>query len=241
MKLIIVKDYQEVSKKAADIVIELIKGNKEAKLGLATGSSPIGLYQNLIDAYQQKEISFQDVTTFNLDEYVGISREHSQSYFSFMQENLFKHIDIDLDHVHLPDNDLDKISTIAKDYNKLLKKNQLDLQVLGIGSNGHIGFNEPGTPFANETFIVDLDERTRQDNSRFFGSIEDVPKQAITMGIKNIMRAKHILLIASGKEKSEAVYQMIYGEITPDLPASVLQLHPHCTVIIDEDAAQLLP
>lgn len=241
MKLIIVKDYQEVSKKAADIVIELIKGNKEAKLGLATGSSPIGLYRNLIDAYQQKEISFQDVTTFNLDEYVGISREHSQSYFSFMQENLFKHIDIDLDHVHLPDNDLDKISTIAKDYNKLLKKNQLDLQVLGIGSNGHIGFNEPGTPFANETFIVDLDERTRKDNSRFFGSIEDVPKQAITMGIKNIMRAKHILLIASGKEKSEAVYQMIYGEITPDLPASVLQLHPHCTVIIDEDAAQLLP
>ena len=241
MKLIIVKDYQEVSKKAADIVIELIKENKEVKLGLATGSSPIGLYQNLIDAYQQKEISFQDVTTFNLDEYVGISREHSQSYFSFMQENLFKHIDIDLDHVHLPDNDLDKISTIAKDYNKLLKKNQLDLQVLGIGSNGHIGFNEPGTPFANETFIVDLDERTRQDNSRFFGSIEDVPKQAITMGIKNIMRAKHILLIASGKEKSEAVYQMIYGEITPDLPASVLQLHPHCTVIIDEDAAQLLP
>lgn len=241
MKLIIVKDYQEVSKKAADIVIELIKGKKEAKLGLATGSSPIGLYRNLIDAYQQKEISFQDVTTFNLDEYVGISREHSQSYFSFMQENLFKHIDIDLDHVHLPDNDLDKISTIAKDYNKLLKKNQLDLQVLGIGSNGHIGFNEPGTPFANETFIVDLDERTRKDNSRFFGSIEDVPKQAITMGIKNIMRAKHILLIASGKEKSEAVYQMIYGEITPDLPASVLQLHPHCTVIIDEDAAQLLP
>ena len=241
MKLIIVKDYQEVSKKAADIVIELIKENKEVKLGLATGSSPIGLYQNLIDAYQQKEISFQYVTTFNLDEYVGISREHSQSYFSFMQENLFKHIDIDLDHVHLPDNDLDKISTIAKDYNKLLKKNQLDLQVLGIGSNGHIGFNEPGTPFANETFIVDLDERTRQDNSRFFGSIEDVPKQAITMGIKNIMRAKHILLIASGKEKSEAVYQMIYGEITPDLPASVLQLHPHCTVIIDEDAAQLLP
>ena len=241
MKLIIVKDYQEVSKKAADIVIELIKENKEVKLGLATGSSPIGLYQNLIDAYQQKEISFQDVTTFNLDEYVGISRDHSQSYFSFMQENLFKHIDIDLDHVHLPDNDLDKISTIAKDYNKLLKKNQLDLQVLGIGSNGHIGFNEPGTPFANETFIVDLDERTRKDNSRFFGSIEDVPKQAITMGIKNIMRAKHILLIASGKEKSEAVYQMIYGEITPDLPASVLQLHPHCTVIIDEDAAQLLP
>lgn len=241
MKLIIVKDYQEVSKKAADIVIELIKGNKAAKLGLATGSSPIGLYRNLIDAYQQKEISFQDVTTFNLDEYVGISREHSQSYFSFMQENLFKHIDIDLDHVHLPDNDLNKISTIAKDYNKLLKKNQLDLQILGIGSNGHIGFNEPGTPFANETFIVNLDERTRKDNSRFFGSIEAVPKQAITMGIKNIMRAKHILLIASGKEKSEAVYQMIYGEITPDLPASVLQLHPHCTVIIDEDAAQLLP
>lgn len=241
MKLVIVKDYGEVSNKAADIIIELIKENHQANLGLATGSSPIGLYQRLISAYNEKIISFQEVKTFNLDEYVGISRNHPQSYFSFMQENLFKHIDINMDNVHLPDNDLTKLDTLAKDYNKLLKKHPIDVQVLGIGSNGHIGFNEPGTPFGNETFIVDLDEQTRKDNSRFFESIDEVPKKAITMGIKNIMRAKHILLVASGKSKSEAIYQMIYGEITPGFPASILQLHPHCTVIIDEDAAQLLP
>lgn len=241
MKLIIVKDYQEVSRKAADIIIELMKENQEAKLGLATGSSPLGLYQNLIKAYQNNEITFKHITTFNLDEYVGIPREHPQSYFSFMRENLFNHVDINFDQVHIPENDLSKIDTIAKDYNKLLRKNRIDLQVLGIGSNGHIGFNEPGTPFTNETFIVTLDERTRKDNSRFFGDINHVPKQAITMGIKNIMQAKHILLIASGKEKSQAVYQMIHGEITPEFPASILQMHPHCTVIIDEDAGELLP
>lgn len=241
MELIIVKDYQEVSRKAADIIISLMKENPHAKLGLATGSSPIGLYQNLITAQHKREISFQSVTTFNLDEYVGIPREHPQSYFSFMKENLFSHVDIDMNHVHLPDNNIENIDSIAKDYNRLLKKNPLDLQVLGIGSNGHIGFNEPGTPFGNETFIVELDERTRQDNSRFFCSLELVPKHAITMGIKNIMRAKHILLIASGKEKVEAIYQMIYEEVNTNLPASILQLHPNCTIIIDEDAAKLLP
>lgn len=241
MKLIIVKDYQEVSKKAAEIVIDLLKENTAAKLGLATGSSPIGLYQNLIKAYQDKEISFKDVTTFNLDEYVGIPRDHEQSYFSFMNNNLFNHIDINMDMVHLPDNDLNRINSIAKEYNQLLKKNIIDLQVLGIGSNGHIGFNEPGTPFTNETFIVNLDDQTRKDNARFFENLDAVPKQAITMGIKNIMRAKHLLLVASGKGKSQAIYNMIYGEITEDFPASVLQLHPHCTVIIDEDAGELLP
>ena len=241
MKLIIVKDYQEVSKKAAEIVIDLLKENKAAKLGLATGSSPIGLYQNLIKAYRDKEISFKDVTTFNLDEYVGIPRDHEQSYFSFMNNNLFNHIDINMDMVHLPDNDLKRINSIAKEYNQLLKKNIIDLQVLGIGSNGHIGFNEPGTPFTNETFIVNLDDQTRKDNARFFENLDAVPKQAITMGIKNIMRAKHLLLVASGKGKSQAIYNMIYGEITEDFPASVLQLHPHCTVIIDEDAGELLP
>ena len=190
MELIIVKDYQEVSRKAADIIISLMKENPHAKLGLATGSSPIGLYQNLITAQHKREISFQSVTTFNLDEYVGIPREHPQSYFSFMKENLFSHVDIDMNHVHLPDNNIENIDSIAKDYNRLLKKNPLDLQVLGIGSNGHIGFNEPGTPFGNETFIVELDERTRQDNSRFFGSLELVPKHAITMGIKKHYASK---------------------------------------------------
>lgn len=241
MEIILVKNYQDVSQRAADIFIELIQNNPQAKLGLATGSSPIGLYNLLIEAYHEKKISFQSITTFNLDEYVGIDRNHPQSYFSFMNEHLFKHVDIPIGNVHIPDNDIAKIDTIAKDYNRLLKKNQIDLQILGIGSNGHIGFNEPGTPLGNETFVVELDERTRKDNSRFFGSLELVPTHAITMGIKNIMRAKHIVLIASGEEKKEAVYQMIYGDVTPQLPASILQLHPHCTIILDEAAASLLP
>lgn len=237
MNIIICRDYQTVSDQAAEKVITLLQSNPHAKLGLATGSSPIGLYDRLVKAYESKQISFKDVLTFNLDEYVGIPRTHSQSYYSFMYEHLFKHVDIDPAHIHIPDNDVHRIDEIAKEYNRLLKKNPLDLQVLGIGSNGHIGFNEPGTPMGNETFVVTLDERTRKDNSRFFSSLEEVPKYAITMGIKNIMRAKELLLIASGKEKADAVYQMIHGEVTSSLPASILQLHPNCTIILDEPAA----
>ncbi|RJX24404.1 MAG: glucosamine-6-phosphate deaminase [Acholeplasma sp.] len=240
MNIIICRDYSEISDQAAQKVITLLKSNPYAKLGLATGSSPIGLYERLVKAYRLKEISFKDVMTFNLDEYVGIPRSHSQSYYSFMNEHLFKHIDIQLANIHIPDNDIERIDEIAKEYNRLLKKNPLDLQVLGIGSNGHIGFNEPGTPLGNETFVVTLDERTRKDNSRFFGSLDDVPKYAITMGIKNIMRAKELLLIASGIEKAEAVHQMIYGDVTSQLPASILQLHPNCTIILDEPAASKL-
>lgn len=237
MNIIICRDYQAVSDQAAQKVITLLQSHPHAKLGLATGSSPIGLYDRLVKAYQLKQISFKDVMTFNLDEYVGIPRTHSQSYYSFMNEHLFKYIDIEPNNIHIPDNDIHRIDEIAKEYNRLLKKNPLDLQVLGIGSNGHIGFNEPGTPLGNETFVVTLDERTRKDNSRFFSSLDEVPKYAITMGIKNIMRAKELLLIASGKEKADAVYQMINGEVTSDLPASILQLHPNCTIILDEPAA----
>lgn len=237
MNIIICRDYKEISDQAAQKVIALLQSNPHAKLGLATGSSPIGLYERLVQAYQAKNISFKDVMTFNLDEYVGIPRSHSQSYYSFMNEHLFKHIDIVPANIHIPDNDIQRIDEIAKEYNRLLKKNPLDLQVLGIGSNGHIGFNEPGTPLGNETFVVTLDERTRKDNSRFFASLDEVPKYAITMGIKNIMRAKELLLIASGIEKAEAVYQMIHGEVTSNLPASILQLHPNCTIILDEPAA----
>ncbi len=237
MNIIICRDYQAVSDQAAQKVITLLQSHPHAKLGLATGSSPIGLYDRLVNAYQSKQISFKDVMTFNLDEYVGIPRTHSQSYYSFMNEHLFKYIDIEPNNIHIPDNDIHRIDEIAKEYNRLLKKNPLDLQVLGIGSNGHIGFNEPGTPLGNETFVVTLDERTRKDNSRFFSSLDEVPKYAITMGIKNIMRAKELLLIASGKEKADAVYQMINGEVTSDLPASILQLHPNCTIILDEPAA----
>jgi len=241
MKIIICKDYDEVSKKAASIVMKEINKNPELKIGLATGSSPIGLYNNLIESYQKNKISFKDVVSYNLDEYIGIDRSHPQSYYSFMHEHLFKHIDIQDEHIHIPNNDISRIDHLAEDYNKILRENQLDLQILGIGTNGHIGFNEPGTPLGNETFIVTLDEQTRMDNSRFFNNnIDEVPKFAITMGIKNIMYAKKILLIASGKEKAKVIHKMIKGKVSKSLPASILQLHPDCTIIIDENAASQL-
>jgi len=241
MQIIICKNYEEVSKKAAALIVKEMIVKPDLILGLATGSSPIGLYKNLIEAYQDELISFKDVKTFNLDEYIGIDRAHPESYYSFMNEHLFKYCDIKENHINIPNNDITRIDHLAKEYNDLLFGNQRDIQILGIGSNGHIGFNEPGSSLSNQTFIVELDEQTRLDNSRFFGSIEDVPKFAITMGIKNIMYSKKIVLIASGKQKAEAVYKMAYGPIDTKVPSSILQLHPDCKVIIDEDAASLLP
>lgn len=234
------KDYDEVSKAAAAIVIREMMMNPKLILGLATGTSPIGLYKNLIDAYHNHLISFKNVKTFNLDEYVGIDKLHPQSYYSFMYENLFKHVDIDEDNINIPSNDMKNIEELATEYNTKMFGNQRDLQILGIGQNGHIGFNEPGSRISNQTFVVKLDEQTRMDNSRFFNSIEDVPTHAITMGIRNIMFSKKILLIASGISKADAVYKMVYGPITDTLPASILQLHPNITIIIDEDAASKL-
>ncbi|MCF7931257.1 MAG: glucosamine-6-phosphate deaminase [Acholeplasmataceae bacterium] len=240
MKVIICKNYDEIARKATSMVIQEIKKNPQLNIGLATGSSPLGLYKNLIDAYKNNEISFSGVTSYNLDEYIGIDRSHPQSYYRFMFENLFKHIDIKPENIHLPNNDLTQIDHIANDYNQILHENPLDLQILGIGSNGHIGFNEPGTPLESETFIVTLDEQTRKDNSRFFKSIEEVPQYAITMGIKNIMYSKKIILIASGKEKAKAIHKMITGKITKEFPASILQLHPDCTIILDHESASQL-
>lgn len=236
MKIIKCKDYNEVSQKASEILVEQLKQKSKSVLGLATGSTPIGLYQKLIEAYEKKEISFKDVISYNLDEYIGIDRNHPQSYYQYMYTNLFSKVDMKDEHIHIPNNDISKIDEQAEAYNKDLKKHAIDVQVLGIGSNGHIGFNEPGTPFGNETFIVELDEQTRKDNMRFFNSIDEVPKYAITMGIKNIMRSKQIILLASGKEKADAIYKMINGEVTEDLPASILQLHPNVVVIVDEKA-----
>ena len=240
MKIIVCKDYTEASQKAAALVIRAMVINPELKLGLATGSSPIGLYENLINAYKKDIISFEEVTTFNLDEYVGIDRLHPQSYYSFMFENLFKHVDIKEENINIPNNDINKIDDLAAEYDKKLLGNQRDLQILGIGKNGHIGFNEPGTNLNKETFIVELDEQTRNDNSRFFGSLEAVPKFAITMGIKNIMYSKKIILIASGKNKADVINKAINDEITEELPASILQLHPDLTLVIDEDAASMI-
>lgn len=240
MEIIVCKNYEEASEVAASMVIKALIVNPKMNIGLATGSSPIGLYKNLIEAYEMKIISFKDVTTFNLDEYVGIDRTHPQSYYSFMNENLFKHIDINRDNINIPDNDINRLDKLSCEYDERLLGNQRDLQILGIGSNAHIGFNEPGTPLSNETFIVELDDQTREDNSRFFGSKEKVPKYAITMGIKNIMYAKKIVLIACGAHKADAIHDMVNGDINKQIPASILQLHPDVTLILDEEAASKL-
>jgi len=231
---------EEASKEAASLIIKELLLTPKLTLGLSTGSTPLGIYNNLIDSYKKGLISFEQVTTFNLDEYIGIDRKHYQSYYSFMKNNFFDEIDIQEKNINMPCNDPDKLEEIAEDYNTLLRNNIIDLQILGIGSNGHIGFNEPGTPLRNETFIVELDEQTRQDNARFFHSIDEVPTHAITMGIKNIMQVRKIVICAFGEGKSDAVKEMINGQITRNLPASVLQLHPDCIVILDKEAASKL-
>lgn len=236
MKVIVVKDYQAMSDLGAEIIANTIKANPSCTLGLATGGSPVGSYQNLVKAYENKEISFKDVKTYNLDEYCGISRSHPQSYYYFMHDNLFNHVDICEENVHIPAVSNDNLDEDCKKYNDMLHEASIDLQLLGIGGNGHIGFNEPGTPFEQETFIVKLTEKTRQDNKRFFQSIDEVPTHAITMGIQNIMQAKKILMLISGTSKADTVVKLLSGEITTDFPASVLQNHPDVTVIIDQDA-----
>ncbi len=236
MKVIVVKDYQAMSDLGAEIIANTIKSNPSCTLGLATGSSPIGTYQNLVKEYQNKEISFKNVKTYNLDEYCGISRSHPQSYYYFMHENLFNHVDINEENVHIPMISNNNLEEDCKTYNNMLNYATIDLQLLGIGGNGHIGFNEPGTPFNQETFIVKLTDKTREDNKRFFNSIDEVPTHAITMGISNIMKAKKILMLISGSNKADTVVKLLSGEITTDFPASILNEHPDVTVIIDQDA-----
>ena len=240
MKIIVVKDYQAMSDLGAEIIANTIKANPSCTLGLATGSSPIGTYQNLVKAYENKEISFKDVKTYNLDEYCGISRSHPQSYYYFMHDNLFNHVDILEENVHVPMISNTSLEKDCKAYNDMLNKVTIDLQLLGIGGNGHIGFNEPGTPFSQETFIVKLTDKTRQDNKRFFNSIDEVPTHAITMGLKSILAGKRIVLIATGKNKAIAIKRLFEEGETTDLPASVLKEHPNVTIYCDEDAASLL-
>ena len=240
MKVIIVENYDEMSVKAAEILTDIVKKNPKAVLGLATGSSPIGTYQNMAKDHCENGTSYKDIVTVNLDEYVGLTADHDQSYAYFMYQNLFKNIDVKLENTNLPSGSAKDLQAECDRYNALLEQYQQDVQVLGLGSNGHIGFNEPGTPFGSVTHLVDLTESTIKDNSRLFASIDEVPRQALSMGIKNIMNAKSILVVVSGKNKAKAVYGMVKGEVTPDLPASVLQLHPAVTVICDKDAASLL-
>ena len=238
MEIRIFENKEALSRAAAKYFIDVLNEKEHPVLGLATGSSPIGMYQKLIEAHEDGKIDFSNVTTYNLDEYVGLDRNHEQSYYRFMCENLFDHVNIDLANVNVPSG-LGDPQANCDDYNKKLLENEIDIQILGIGSNGHIAFNEPGTKFSSVTHCVDLDENTLQDNARFFdGDINKVPTQALTMGLSNIMKAKQIILIATGTNKAEAVRHMIQGEVTEDMPASILQFHPNVVILTDREAAK---
>lgn len=240
MKVIVCKNTEELANEALKVMLDVIKSKENPVIGLATGSSPIGLYNAMIRDHKENGTSYKNVKSVNLDEYVGLGIESDQSYVYFMNDNLFKGIDIDKNNTNLPNGKADDMNAECDRYTALLDSMPQDIQLLGIGGNGHIGFNEPGTPFNSTTHIVELQERTRIDNARFFASLDEVPTHAITMGIKNIMNAKKILVVANGKGKADAVYSMVKGEITESCPASVLQNHNDVTVIVDEDAASKL-
>ncbi|KPU27374.1 glucosamine-6-phosphate deaminase [Caloranaerobacter sp. TR13] len=241
MKVIIVKDYEEMSRKAANIVASQIILKPDSVIGLATGDTPKGMYRELIRLYNNGDIDFANIKTFNLDEYYGLPKENPQSYHYYMMENLFNHVNIKKENIHIPNGMTESIEKECEEYEKKIQQaGGIDLQVLGIGRNGHIGFNEPDLKFEAKTHLVELDEDTIKANSRFFNSIQEVPTKAISMGIKTIMHARKILLLASGKEKAEAIYKAVKGKIIPEVPASVLQLHPDVIVIADKEAASLL-
>ena len=241
MRFIVTKDYNDMSRKAANIISAQIITKPNCVLGLATGSTPVGTYKQLVEWYNKGDLDFSEVSTVNLDEYKGLDHDNDQSYYYFMMNNLFKHVNIDLSRTHVPDGTEPDPEKACADYEKIVKSyGGIDLQLLGLGHNGHIGFNEPSDNFAKVTHCVDLTESTIKANARFFEKIEDVPTQAYTMGIGTIFKAKRILLIASGKDKAEIVKKAFCGPIDPQVPASILQLHPDVTVVLDEDAASLL-
>ncbi|MBS5949558.1 MAG: glucosamine-6-phosphate deaminase [Clostridium sp.] len=241
MRIIITKNYEELSKVAANEMAETIKNNPKAILGLATGGSPIGMYKELIRMNKEGEIDFSTITTVNLDEYVGLSGEHTQSYRYFMNDNLFNHINIDKKNTYVPNGLAENIEEECKNYDaKIADLGGTDVQLLGIGNNGHIAFNEPDQELVAGTHLTGLTEDTIKANARFFDSIDEVPKTALTMGLGGIMKSKKIIVIASGEGKAEAVKAMVNGKISTNMPASMLQMHRDVVVIIDEAAAKLL-
>ena len=241
MRIIETKDYNDMSKKAANILSAQVIMKPNCVLGLATGSTPIGTYDQLVEWYNKGDLDFSEVTTVNLDEYKGLPRTNDQSYYYFMHQHLFDRVNIDPERTNVPNGMEPDAEKECGRYEELIRSlGGVDLQLLGLGHNGHIGFNEPGEAFEKETHCVDLTESTIEANKRFFASADDVPKQAYTMGIKTIMQAKKILLIAGGEEKAEALKNSLYGPITPSVPASILQLHNDVTVIADEAALSLI-
>ncbi len=241
MKVIVTKNYDELSKVAANEMAMVVKNNPKAILGLATGGSPIGMYKELIRMNKEGEIDFSKVTTVNLDEYVGLSGDHPQSYRYFMNENLFNHINIDKKNTYVPNGLAKNIEEECKNYdNKIENLGGTDVQLLGIGNNGHIAFNEPDEDLVSGTHLTNLTQDTIQANARFFDLIDEVPKTALTMGLGGIMKSKKIIVIASGESKAEAVKAMVNGKISTKMPASMLQMHRDVVVIVDEAAAKLL-
>lgn len=237
MRLYRAKDYNDMSRKAANIISAQIILKPDCVLGLATGSTPIGTYQQLIERYREGDLDFSQVRTANLDEYRGLTRDNDQSYYYFMYHNLFKEVNIDMASTNIPDGTNPDSAAEAARYDQVIRDlGGVDLQLLGMGHNGHIGFNEPSDAFDKGTHCVDLQPSTIEANKRFFASIDDVPKQAYTMGIQTIMSARKILLLVSGAEKAEILHKALCGPITPHVPASVLQLHNDVTVVADEAA-----
>ncbi len=241
MRVYVVDNYEELSIRGALMVAGQVSFKADSNLGLCTGSTPVGMYKELVGIRNEKSLDFSQIKTFNLDEYLGLSPENDQSYYFFMMDNLLKHVNIRTENINIPNGLAENIEEECQRYEKeILQAGGLDLQVLGIGRNGHIGFNEPGSQFKGETHLIDLDEDTINANARFFDNREEVPTQAITMGIKTIMQAKKVLLLANGEGKAKAIKETVEGEINPQVPASILQLHNDCTIIVDKDAAKLL-
>ena len=237
MKIYKAKDYKDMSRKEANIISAQVIMKPNCVLGLATGSTPIGTYDQLVEWYNKGDLDFSEVTTVNLDEYKGLPRTNDQSYYYFMHQHLFDRVNIDPERTNVPNGMEPDAEKECGRYEELIRSlSGVDLQLLGLGHNGHIGFNEPGEAFEKETHCVDLTESTIEANKRFFASADDVPKQAYTMGIKTIMQAKKILIVVNGENKADIVERAFFGPVTPEVPASILQLHNDVTLVGDEAA-----
>lgn len=238
MKIIKTKNYDEMSEEAAKIFLEVLNKKSDAVFGLATGSTPIGMYKLFVEWNKEGKMDFAKVSTVNLDEYVGLPGIHDQSYRYFMNDNLFDHVNIDKAKTNVPNGMATDLAAECKRYDEVIKsKGAIDVQLLGLGQNGHIGFNEPSDAFSDGTNVVVLTESTREANKRFFKSIDEVPKKAITMGLGSILHAKKVVMVANGKAKADAVAAMVNGPISPKCPASILRYHDDFVLVVDEEAA----